>query len=127
MPAVECKDSAQVANLISTETEEIMNTFMEGESFLVFANAAPTCNLWVERKKSCSLGRGYVVFWLHPGFSNGDIRLTSQVFDIPVSGSPQSTNYPLDRAKMGQHFRLIVSLSSKIKRRRSLLSCIANE
>ena len=27
MPAVECKDSAQVANLTSTETEEIMNTF----------------------------------------------------------------------------------------------------
>ena len=98
MPAVECKDSAQVANLISTETEEIMNTFMEGESYLVFANAAPTCNLWVERKKSCSLGRGYVVFCLHLGFANGDIRLTSQVFDIPISGSPQRTNYPLDRA-----------------------------
>ena len=51
MPAVECKDSAQA----STETEEIMNTFMEGEdeimntfmegeSYLVFANAAPTYN-----------------------------------------------------------------------------------
>ena len=61
MPAVECKDSAQVANLTSTETEEIMNRFMEGESYLVFANAAPTYNLWVERKKSCRLGRGYVI------------------------------------------------------------------
>ena len=100
MPAVECKDSAQVANLIiiSTETEEIMNTFMEGESYLVLANASPTCNLWVEQKKSCSLGRGYVVFFLHFGFENGDIQLNSQVFDIPISGSPQRTNYPLDRA-----------------------------
>ena len=130
-----------------------------GESSLVLENAATTCNLWVERKKSCSLGRGYVVFFLHPGFANKDIWLTSQAFDIPVSGSPQRTNYPLDRAecargrycavrtrkvasivdqcglrppdvdkgKMDQHFRLIVSLSSEIKRRRSLLSCFANE
>ena len=44
MPAVECKDSAQVANLIRKETDEIMNTFMEGKSYLVFANAAPTYN-----------------------------------------------------------------------------------
>ena len=42
MPAVECKDSAQVANLTKTEEEEIMNTFMEGESYFGFANAAPT-------------------------------------------------------------------------------------
>ena len=93
MPAVECKDSAQVANLISTEIEEIMNTFMEGESYLVFANASPTCNLWVERKKSCSLGRGYVVFFFASCFLNGDIWLTSQVFDIPVSRIPQRTNW----------------------------------
>ena len=88
MPAVEYKDSAQVSNLTSTEEDKIMNTFMEGESYLVFSNAAPTYNLWVERKTSCSLGKGYVVFWLHPGFSSGDIRLISQVFDISVSGSP---------------------------------------
>ena len=159
MPAVEYKHSAQVSNLTRTEEDKIMNTFMEGESYLVFANASPTCNLWVERKKSCSLGRGYVVFSLHLGFENGDIRLTSQVFDSPISGSSQRTNYPLDRAgcargryctvankksclhldqcglrppdmdkaKMGQHFRLIVSLSSEIKRRRSLLSGFANK
>ena len=63
MPAVECKDSAQVANLISTETEEIVNTFMEGESYLVFANASPTCNLWVERKNSAVLEGDMLYFF----------------------------------------------------------------
>ena len=61
-----------------------MNTFMEGK-------------LRVERKKkttSCKQ-RGYDAFSLHLGFAHEEIRQTSQVFDFPVSGSHQKTNYPL--------------------------------
>ena len=49
-------------------------------------------------KKILQSWKGICCIFLHLGFENGDIRLTSQVFDIPISGSPQRTNYPLDRA-----------------------------
>ena len=48
---ISLNENIQVATLTSREAEKIMNTFIEGELLLGFANAASTCNLWSNKKK----------------------------------------------------------------------------
>jgi len=62
MPAVEYKDSAQVSNLTNTEEDEIMNTFMEGESYLGFANAAPHA-IYGSNEKSPAVLEGDMLYF----------------------------------------------------------------
>ena len=73
---------------------------MEGELYLGFADAAPTCNLWSNEKKNPAVLEGDILWSIlfASWFCERVILLTSQVFDIAVSGIPQRINYPLDRA-----------------------------